>query len=269
MTPKKHWVSARSLTAQAILLATVPALLSQTSRPLEWRLEQQPTTVPCTPEDIAFVNAPEQVFLEKSYNLVPQFPAWTCESMKAPAFNEARVLIISRPSMIDDGEAYSLIRPHSSNNARLIPFSNGGRLLWGNEDDWHNRAAMNAILQNTKYGKPETIDWLSLSLAYLTILGENPDLANKQYSPGPGEHFKSYSVPGLLSELPDLARKHQLPTLTCTQWLCTVHFYYRMEPTEPLKVADLNFYLENGTVSLVQAKIHDDAAGRRSKKSSN
>jgi hypothetical protein len=169
--------------------------------------------------------------------------------------------------MIDDGVAYALIRPRGSTNARLLPFSEGGQLFWG-EDDRHNRAAMNAILQTTKFGQPETIDWLAISLAYLTILDEAPSLADSHYSPGPAEHFKSYTVPGLLSELPALTRKHLLPTLTCKEGYCTVHFYYRTQPVMPLKVADFEFLLQDGTVSILQAKVQDYAAEGGEKKAS-
>jgi len=228
---------------------------------LEWHLEQQPTSVLCNSEEIAFVNAPEQVLLEKSYKLLPSFPDWKCESIKAAVFNEARVLQISRPSIIDDGVAYTLIQPHGSTETRLLPFSEGGRLFWGNEDDRHNRAAMNAILQTAKNDQPETIDWLAVSLAYLTILGEAPSLTDEHYSPGPTDkYFKSYTVPGLLTELPALAKRHLLPKLTCKERNCRVHFYYRTEPVEPLKVADFEFLLQDRTISLVQAKVQDYAA---------
>jgi len=249
----------------AILFAAVPVLRGQTSRSLEWHLEQQPTSTPCTPEDIAFVNAPEQVALEKSYILQTSFPLWKCESIKAPVFNEARVLIIYRPSIIDDGEAYTLIQPHGSTNVRLLPLG-GGLTPLGDEDDWHNRAAMNAILQPIENGQPETTDWLALCLAYLTILDKAPSLADEHFSPGPtDEYFKSYTVPGLLSELPALAKKHLLPTLTCKEGYCTVHFYYRTEPVEPLKVADFQFLLQDRTVMLLQAKVQDYAPDGRKK----
>ena len=251
----------------AILFAAVPVLWSQTSRSLEWRQEQQPTSVPCNSEDIAFVNAPEQVSLEKSYNLLPHFPEWKCESIKASAFNGARVFIISRPSIIDDGVSYTLLQPRGSTNARLLPLG-GGLLFGGNEDNWHNRAAMNAIMQTTKYGQPETIDWLALSLAYLTISDEAPSLVDRHYSPGPGEHFKSYTVPGLLAELPALTKKHLLPSLTCKRGYCTVRFYYRTEPVMPLKIADFEYLLEDGTVSLLQAKVRDYETEGRGKRAS-
>jgi len=250
-----------TIAVSAILFAAVPVLRSQTSRSLEWHQEQQPTSVPCTPEDIAFVNAPEQVTLEKSYILEPRFPPWKCESIKATVFNEARVLIVYRPSIIDDGEAYTLIQPHGSTNVRLLPLG-GGLAPMRNEDDWHNRAAMNAILQTRENGQPEAIDWLALCLAYLTILDEAPSLTDQHYSPGPtNSYFKPYTVPGLLRELPALTGKHLLPTLTCDRRsYCTVHFYYRTEPVMPLKVADLVFHLQDGTLSLLQAKVQEYAS---------
>ena len=126
---------------------------------------------------------------------------------------------------------------------------------------------MNAILQTTKYEQPETIDWLALSLAYLTISDEAPSLADRYYSPGPTDkYFKSYTVPGLLSELPALTRKHLLPTLTCRDGYCTVHFYYRTEPVMPLKVADFMYLLHDGTLSLLQANVRDYAAQGSEKK---
>jgi hypothetical protein len=252
----------------AILFATVPVLCGQSSRSLDWHLEQQPTSVPCNPGDIAFVNAPEQVFLENSYNLLPHFPEWRCESIKASAFNEARVLIVSRGSTVDDGVAYSLIQPNGSTNVRLLPMC-GGLSRCDNEDDRHQRAAMNAMLQTTKYGQPETIDWLGLGLAYLTISGEAPSLADLHYSPGPTDrHFESYTVPGLLTELPALTRKHLLPTLTCVAGYCKVRFYYKTEPVEPLKVADFEFRLQDQTLSLVRARIQNYAAESGKNKSS-
>lgn len=245
----------------AILFVAVPVLLSQTSRPLEWHLEQQPTSAPCTPEDIAFVNAPEQVSLEKSYILQPRFPLWKCESLKAAVFNEARVLIVSRPSIIDDGVAFTLIQAHGSTSVHLLPLG-GGMTPMKNEDDWHNRAAMNAMLQTTKNSQPGTIDWLALCLAYLAILDEAPSLTDQHYSPGQTDsYFKPYTVPGLLRELPTLTRKHLLPTLTCDPgFYCTVHFYYRTEPVMPLQVADLVFQLQDGSLSLLQAKVQDYAS---------
>jgi hypothetical protein len=259
-------ISLRRFALTAILFATVPVLWGQTSRSLEWRLEQQPTSVPCSSEDRAFVNAPEQVFLEKSYDLLPHFPQWDCQSIKATAFNGARVLIIGRPSVLDDGVAYSLIQPNGSTNVRLLPLGGGLEPLH-ETDNWHNRAAMNAILQTTKFGEPETIDWLALSLAYLTISDEAPSLADEHFSPGPTDaYFKSYTVPGLLSELPALTRKHHLPTLECKQGYCTVHFYYRTEPVMPLKVADFVFLLQDQTIALLQANVQDyEAEGSKKK----
>ena len=241
----------------AILFVAVPVLLAQTSRSLEWHQEQQPTSVPCTPDDFAFVNAPEQVALEKSYNLLPHFPEWKCKSIHGPALNEARVLIISRPSIIDDGEAYTLIQPHGLTNVRLLPLG-GGLVPMPNEDNWHKIAAINAILQTNEIGQPETVDWLALCLAYLAILEDAPSLTDQRYSPGPTDkYFKSYTVPGFLRELPVLAKKHLVPTLTCKDGDCTVHFYYRTEPVEPLKVADFLFRIEDRTVLLLQAKVQD------------
>jgi hypothetical protein len=129
------------------------------------------------------------------------------------------------------------------------------------EDDWHNRAAMNAILQTREFGQPETIDWLAVCLAYLTLLDDAPNLTDQHYSPGPTDnYFKPYTVPGLLSELPVLTRKHLLPTLACDQEsYCTVHFYYRTEPVMPLRAADFVFRLQDGTLSLLQAKVQDYA----------
>ncbi len=203
------------------------------------------------------MNAPEQVFVERSYDLVPRFPEWKCESIKASVFNEARVLIIYRPSILDDGEAYTLIQPHGSANVRLLPLG-GGLLPMRNEDDRHNRAAMNALLQTTENSQPETIDWLALCLAYLTILDDAPSLADRHYSPGPADSFKPYTIPGLLRELPALTRKHLLPTLTCDpSYYCMVHFYYRTEPVMPLKVADFVFRLEDRTLCLLQAKVQN------------
>ena len=243
----------------AILCATVPVVRGQTSQPLEWHLEQQPTSVPCSPEDVAFVNAPEQVSLEKSYSLQPSFPVWKCESIKAPVFNEARVLIIYKPSILDDGAAYTLIQPHSSTDVRLLPLG-GGMSPMKDKDDWHNRAAMNAILQTREIGQPETIDWLALCLAYLSILDDAPNLTDEHYSPGPTDkYFKPYTIPGFSRELPALAKKHLFPTLTCRGADCTVHFYYRTQPVEPLQVADFLFRVEDGTVSLLQAKVQDYA----------
>jgi len=262
-----HSKSSR-LTFAALILLVAPILTAQTSRSLEWHLEQQPASVPCSSDDIAFVNAPEQVALERSYNLVPHLPApgvssiyeWQCESISAPAFNKARVLIISRPSVLDDGLAYTLILPKGSTSARLLPFLSGMNLLDnGTEGDWHNRAAMNAMLQTAEYGEPGTIDWLALSLAYLTIIGNAPDLADRHYSPKPGElQFEPYAVTGLLAELPALRRKNLLPALECDKDnYCKVHFYYRTEPVEPLQVAELFFHFEGRTLTLLAADVRD------------
>jgi hypothetical protein len=251
-----------ALLSTATLLAQDAAtvLQNQTSRSLEWHLEQQPTSLPCTPEEIAFVKAPEQVFLEKSYSLLPSFPQWECESIKATVFNEARVLIIDRPSIIDDGMAYTLIQPKGSTNVRLLPLG-GGLSPIRDEDGWHNRAAMNAILQTRETGQPEAIDWLALCLAYLAMLDDAPSLSDLHYSPGPTEkYFKPYTVPGLLSELPVLTKKHLLPTLTCDGAYCTVHFYYRTDPVMPLKVAGFLFHLQDGTLTLLQAEVRDYAS---------
>jgi len=245
-----------SRTLTVVLLAILcGALHGQKSRSLEWRVEQQPTSVPCSPEDIAFVTAPEQVLLEKSYYLQPSFPLWKCESIKAPVFNEARVLFVYRPSILDDGVGYTLIQPHGSTDVRLLPLG-GGMVPMKDKNDWHNRAAMNAILQTREIGQPETVDWLALCLAYLSILDDAPNLADEHYSPGPTDkYFKPYTVAGFLRELPALAKKHLLPTLTCRDADCTVHFYYRTEPVEPLQVAvaDFLFRIESAPVNALWA----------------
>lgn len=251
-----------TIVLSAILCAAAPVVRGQAARSLEWHLEQQPTSVPCSPEDIAFVNAPEQVSLEKSYYLQPSFPPWKCESKKAPVFNEARILIISRPSIIDDGVAYTLVQPHGSMDVRLLPLG-GGLVPMKDKDDWHNRAAMNAILQTREINKLEAIDWLALCLAYLSILDDAPNLADEHYSPGPTDkYFKPYTVAGFLRELPALTKNHLLPTLTCRDADCTVHFYYRTEPVEPLQVADFLFRIEDRKVVLLRANVQDYAPER-------
>ncbi len=258
LDPNTRWLA---IAVSAILFTAVSVLRSQTPRSLEWHLEQQPTSVPCTSADIAFANAPEQVLLERSYGLLPSFPEWKCESIKAPVFNGSRVLIISRPSIIDDGVAYTLAQPSGSTSVRLLPLG-GGLAFGGNKDNWHSRAAMNAILQTTKYEEPQAVDWLAVSLAYLTIADEAPSLADLHYSPGPTDrYFKPYTVPGLLNELPALTRMHLLPILTCDRsYYCTVHFYYRTEPVMPLKVANFVFHLQDGTLSLLQANVRNYAS---------
>jgi hypothetical protein len=262
MTPQFTLIGHSSRIAILIaLIAASPLLLCQTPRSLDWRLDQQPSTTPCSSDELAFVNAPEQVELERSYGYLPDFSFWKCDSIKASVLNHARVIQVHRPSIIDDGVAFTLVKPLGSANVRLLPFGEGGTLLW-NENFRHNRAAMNAILQWNKYGQPETIDWLALCLAYLTMLGEEPSLADTHYAPGPGEHFESYTVPGLLSELPALTRKHLLPSLICSNDLCTVRFYYRTEPVEPLKVAVFVYFLQDQTLQLLSAEVLDYPTGR-------
>lgn len=253
-----------------VLLATFSVLsgqtsrASETSRVLDWRLEKDPSRVPCTAEEIAFVNAPEQAFLEKSYRFEPDFSGWKCESIGAPAFNGARVLFVYKPSVLDDGEAFTLIQPRGTTNVRLLPLG-GGLSPLKDEGSWHSQAAMNAILQTAKYGQPDKIDWLALSLAYLTLHDDAPSLLDEHFAPGPGENFKAYTVPGILSELPTLASKHMLPTLTSRSVACNdckwsvyhVHFYYRTQPVEPLRVVDLDFLLRQQTLRLNGASVQD------------
>jgi len=248
------------------LLATSPVLQCQEVKTLEWRAEQQPTTAPCSADDLAFVSASEQTALQKSYSQqVFKLPAWECESFGAAAFNGARVLRVARPSVIDDGYAFTLIQPQGASSARLIPFSSGGNLLWGSEGDWHNRAAMNALLQSADAKPPEDPDWLAISIAYLTILGEEPTLADRHYAPGPTEHFASYTVPGLLREVPALKNKHLLPTAKCDQYICEVRFYYRTDPVEPLKAAAFKYIVESGKIWLASVQVVDYADPSRKK----
>ena len=68
-----HSKSSR-LTFAALILLVAPILTAQTSRSLEWHLEQQPASVPCSSDDIAFVNAPEQVALKGVTTSCPTFP---------------------------------------------------------------------------------------------------------------------------------------------------------------------------------------------------
>jgi hypothetical protein len=234
--------------------------------PLEWRVDQQPQTAPCTADDIAFATAPEQIKLEETYGaptLARHNPTpftMTCESIKAAAFYGARVLRIARPSVIDDGKGYTLIQPKGSAYVRLIPFSEGGNLYWGTESNRHNLAAMNAIFQTSGPKSAQNVDWLATCMAYLAIMGEEPNLTDLHYDPGPNEHFKSYTVAGFLSEVPELRRKHLLPTVTCedvsASW-CNVDFYYRTEPVGPLKHASFGFIFEGDRLGLRRVAISD------------
>jgi hypothetical protein len=258
----------QSAISSGILLCAIAfaPLWGQSTTEPEWRVDQQPQSAPCTADDIAFATAPEQIELEKTYGVptldvhdAGQF-TMTCESIKGPAFYGARVLRIARPSVIDDGEAYTLIQPQGSAYVRLVPFSAGGNLFWGNESDRHNLAAMNAILLSSGPATLQNIDWLATCLAYLTIMGEEPNLADLHYDPGPNEHFKSYTVAGFLSEVPELRKKHLLPTVKCetVSTSCVVDFYYRTEPEiVPLKHASFGFILEGDHLSLRQVAISD------------
>jgi hypothetical protein len=126
---------------------------------------------------------------------------------------------------------------------------------------------MNATLQTSGSASAQNIDWLATCMAYLTIMGEEPNLTDLHYDPGPNEHFKSYTVPGFMSEMPELRKKHLLPTVTCsdlsadhsgTFTSCDVDFYYRTEPEiEPLKHASFGFILEGDHLSLRQVSISD------------
>ena len=226
------------------------------AKPLEWRIEQQPITRPCSEADLAFASAPEQTALAQSYG-VPFRAGMKCESIGAPAFHGARVLRIWKPSVYDDGYAYTLIQPKEVTTARLI-FNGGGDIRHtGHENDEANLAAMNAMLQTSGTEDFEKADWLAISLAYLTILGEEPSLQDRSYAPGPNEHFRSYTVPGLLSEVPALSRKHRLPTVVCVPSQCNVRFYYRTKPVEPLEVCAFEFVSRDGKVRIISARVVD------------
>ncbi len=234
---------------------------------LEWRLEQQPITGFCSEADLAFASAPEQIALAQSYG-APFHPGMKCESIGAAAFHGARVLRIWKPSVYDDGYAYTLIQTKGATTARLI-FNGGGDLRHtGHENDEANLAAMNAMLQTSDTEDFEKADWLAISLAYLTILGEEPSLKDRSYAPGPNEHFRSYTVPGLLSEVPTLARKHLLPTVVCFPEgpQCDVRFYYRTEPVEPLEVCAFEFVFRDGKIRIISARVVDDPRDIRKKK---
>jgi hypothetical protein len=117
---------------------------------------------------------------------------------------------------------------------------------------------MNALLQTSEIGVPESVDWLAISLAYLTILGEAPSLTDRHYAPGPTDKsIEPYTVPGLLSEVPELTSKHLLPTVTCQTQVCEVRLYYRTEPVEPLKVATFAYLFKNGELNLTSANVID------------
>jgi hypothetical protein len=89
-------------------------------------------------------------------------------------------------------------------------------------------------------------------------MGEEPSLTDLYYDPGPNEHFKSYTIAGFLSEVPELRKKHLLPTVKCqTGTSCVVDFYYRTEPVDPLKHASFGFILEDDHLSLRQVAISD------------
>ncbi len=247
------------------LFAVFPTLHGQQAKPLEWRVEQQPITKPCSEAELAFASAPEQVALAQSYR-APFHPGMECESISASAFHGARVLRIWQPSVLDDGYGYTLIQPKGAVTARLI-FTGGGMTRHtGHENDEANLAAMNAMLQISDTEDFEKADWLAISLAYLTILGEEPSLEDRNYAPGPNEHFQSYTVPGLLSELPTLARKHMLPTVDCGPDRCQVRLYYRTEPAEPLEMCAFEFVFFGGKIHITSARVVDDPRDSSEKK---
>jgi hypothetical protein len=258
-------------TAIVLWMMPIPCLWSQTKTLLEWRVDQQPKHATCTADDIAFASAPEQIALQKSYN-VPQFIVatgknlppdfrMTCDSIQAATFNGARVLIIGRPSILDDGVSYALIQPKNSQYVRLIPIISGALPVPGSANNPHSLAAMNAMLQSSPIPDVQKIDWLAICMAYLTSVAEAPSLLDRHYDPEPNEHFKSYTVPGLLSELPSLRKKKLLPSLKCGDtgsiMSCDVDFYYRTEPVEPLEHASFEFMLEDHLLSLRQVTIVD------------
>jgi len=242
-----------------------PVLHGQQAKPLEWRIEQQPKTRPCSEADLAFASAPDQLALAQSYG-APFHPGMKCESIGAVAFHGARVLRIWQPSVIDDGYGYTLIQPKEATTARLIATGGGLSPYRGHEDDQANLAAMNAMLQKSDAEDFEKADWLAISLAYLTILGEEPSLEDRSYVPGPDEHFQIYTVPGLLSELPALRRKHLLPTADCNQVVCKIRFYYRTEPVDPLKIGTFEFSLVDGKIRMIAAHVVDYPEGNHKKK---
>lgn len=238
------------------------------AKQLEWRIEQQPVTKSCSEADLAFASAPEQIALAQSYG-APFHPGMKCESISAPAFHGARVLRIWKPSVYDDGYGYTLIQPKDASTTRLI-FNGGGDIRHtGHENDEANRAAMNAMLQTSDTEDFEKADWLAISLAYLTILGEEPSLKDRSYAPGPNQNFQSYTVPGLLSELPTLARKHQVPTVECGPYWCTVLFYYRTGPVAPLEKCAFEFVSLDGKIRITSARLVDDSRDSSKKKRTN
>jgi hypothetical protein len=238
------------------LLPAFAAIQSQEVKPLEWRTEQQPTSTPCTPNDLAFASAPEQVALAQSYSS-PYHPGMKCESVHAPSFHEARVLRIWQPSVLDDGYGYTLIQPKGATTVRLIATGGGLTPYRGHESDQSNLAAMNAMLQTSGAEYSKDADWLAISLAYLTLLSEEPTLVDTHHLPGPGENFKSYTVSGLLAELPKLKRKHLLPTAECDRYTCQVRFFYRTEPVEPLESATFQYTLLDGKLALRSVRVDD------------
>ena len=223
------------------------------AKPMEWRADQQPITTSCSEAELAFASAPEQVALAQSYG-APFHLGMRCESMSAAAFHGARVLRISKPSTYDDGYGYTLIQPKGSATARLI-FGGGSAGHMGHENEEANLAAMNAMLQTADAEDFEKADWLAISLAYLAILIEEPSLKDHSYEPGPNEHFQPYTVPGLLSERPTLARMHLLPWVACAPSWCDVRFYYRTESFDPFEKCTFRFESRDGIIRIASARV--------------
>ena len=247
------------------LFIVFPTLHGQQAKPLEWRIEQQPISRSCSEADLAFASAPEQLALAQSYG-APFHPGMKCEAIVAEAFHGARVLRISQPSVIDDGYGYTLIQPKEAMTARLIATGGGLTPYEGHEDDQANLAAMNAMLQKSDAEDFGKADWLAICLAYLTILGEEPSLKDSNYAPGSNEHFQSYTVPGLMSELPTLSRKHLLPGADCRSSRCEVRFYYRTQPVAPLEMGTFEFSSVAGKIRIISAHVVSYPNGTRKKK---
>ena len=114
---------------------------------------------------------------------------------------------------------------------------------------------MNAILQTSDSEDLEKADWLALSMAYLTILGGAPSLKDLSYTPGPNEQFQRYTVPGLLSEVPILARMHLLAWVACAPRWCDVRFYYRTETFDPFEKCTFRFESRDGKLRISSARV--------------
>lgn len=172
-----------------------------------------------SPGDARVLDRPEVAELFGRYRYAWRGTPWQFREIVSPLVHRHAIFLFFASGGLDDYSELTVLLDRASGQGYLIPIQNHSMVEYPHvEDDPHNIAIFNMLVNAESVHAESATNWLELALLYLNLVGERHQVTD-------WEDLTGAAHPGMLSLLPKLKNLNLLPRVSCGAGKCDVNVF--------------------------------------------